>query len=188
MARVDLPTTLPLVAVVAVAENGVIGRDNDLPWRLRTDLRRFKALTMGKPMIVGRRNWEAIGRPLPGRETIVLTRSTGFAAPGAHVARDWPEAVALANRIADLMGAGEIIVGGGAEVYRLALPDLARLHVTRVHATPAGDVLFPPYEDGDYRETFREDHPAGEGDEHPFTFVDLARIGRDTPARDGSPG
>ncbi len=170
-----MTAALPLVAVVAVAENGVIGRDNDLPWRLRTDLRRFRALTMGKPLIVGRRNWEAIGRPLPGRETVVLTRRPGFVAPGAHVASDWRHAKQIAEALADRMGATEIVIGGGAEIYRLAMPEVARLHVTRVHARPDGDVLFPAFDPGLFHETLREPHPAGPDDEHAFTFVDLAR-------------
>lgn len=169
------PAGRPLVVVVAAAENGVIGRDNALPWRLSTDLRRFKALTMGKPMIVGRRNWEAIGRALPGRETIVMTRRPDFRAEGAQVARDWTEAKALAEEAADRLGAAEIIVGGGAEIYRLALPEAERMHLTRVHARPPGDVFFPPYDPALFVETFRELHPAGPRDEHPFTYIDLAR-------------
>lgn len=166
---------LPLVAIVAAAENDVIGRDNDLPWRIRTDLRRFRALTMGRPVIVGRRNWDAIGRPLPGREIVVMTRDPAFAAQGAHVAHDWAGAKRLAGDLAAALGADAIVVGGGAEIYRLAMPELARLHLTRVHARPPGDVLFPPFDESAFRETFRERHPAGDGDEHPFTFVDLVR-------------
>lgn len=169
---------LPLVAIVAVAENGVIGRDNDLPWRIRTDLRRFKALTMGRPMIVGRRNWDAIGRPLPGRETVVLTRDAAFAAPGAHVVHDWASARRRAAELAAAMGADAVVVAGGAEIYRLAMPEIARLHLTRVHARPAGDVLFPPCDADAFRETFREYHLAREGDAHAFTFIDLRRVSR----------
>lgn len=169
-------TPPPLVAVAAVAENGVIGRDNDLPWRLRTDLRRFRAITMGKPLIVGRRNWDSIGRPLPGRDIVVLTRRRGFAPAGVQVARDWDEACALAAASAARSGAEEIIVGGGAEIYRLAMPALVRLRLTLVHARPDGDVHFPPYDPSAFRETFRESHPAGPHDDHAFTFVDLARV------------
>lgn len=169
--------TRPLVAVAAVARNGVIGRDNDLPWRLRTDLRRFKAITVGKPMIVGRKNWEAVGRPLPGREMIVLTRQAGYSPTGAHAAATWPDAVAIAETLADRMGAAEIIVGGGAEIYRLAMAEVAALRLTLVHAEPSGDVLFPPYDEASFEEIFRESHPAGETDMHPFTFVDLVRRG-----------
>jgi dihydrofolate reductase len=162
---------------VAVAENGVIGRDNQLPWRLRTDLRRFRTLTMGKPMIMGRKSWDSIGRPLPGRETIVMTRDPAFRAEGAHVATDWEGAKKLAGEIAGRMGADEIAVVGGAEIFRRALPEAARLHLTRVHARPEGDVVLPPYDEASYRESFREDHPAGPEDDHPFTFIELRRIG-----------
>lgn len=144
MAREGTRGGIPLVAVAAVAENGVIGRDNDLPWRLGTDLRRFRAITMGKPLIVGRRNWDSIGRPLPGRDMIVLTRRRDFSADGVRVVNDWDEARALASEIAARSGAAEAIVGGGAEIYRLAMPEIAALRLTLVHARPAGDVVFPP--------------------------------------------
>lgn len=166
----------PLVAVAAIAENGVIGRDNDLPWRLRTDLRRFRAITMGKPLLVGRRNWDSIGRPLPGRDMIVLTRRADFAPEGVSVAHDWEGACAMARESAARSGAEEIVVGGGADIYRLALPLVARLRLTIVHAEPSGDVHFPPYDPALFREAFRESHPAGPGDEYPFTFLDLERI------------
>lgn len=173
MGEVD---ALPLVIVVAVAQNGVIGRDNDLPWRQRTDLRRFRALTLGRPMIVGRRNWEAIGRPLPGRELIVLTRRPDYVASGARVAGSWAAAKRMAREAAHAMKANAIVVGGGADIYAMALPETARIHLTRIEARPDGDVLFPPFEADDFRETLRENHPAGPRDDHPFTFVDLVRI------------
>ncbi|WP_375457684.1 dihydrofolate reductase [uncultured Enterovirga sp.] len=170
-----MTAAVPLAIVVALAENGVIGRDNALPWRLRTDLRRFRDLTWGKPMIMGRRCWDAIGRPLPGRETVLMTRSRGVSPMGAHVASSWEEAKALASRLAAGMGSEEIAVVGGAEIYRLALPETDRLHLTRVHDETPGDVLFPAYDAGSFRETFRERHEAGEADEHAFTFIDLVR-------------
>lgn len=169
----------PIAIVVAVAENGVIGRDGGLPWRLGTDLARFKALTWGRPMIMGRRCWESIGRPLPGRETVVLTRRPGYAPPGVTVAGDWTAAKAVASELAERMGSAGIAVVGGAEIYRLALPEAAQLHLTRVHAAPMGDVLFPSFAVAEWRETGRERHPAGPRDEHPFTFIDLVR---ETPA------
>lgn len=172
---VTVPGVLPLTAIVAVAENGVIGRDNDLPWRLRGDLRRFREITMGKPLVIGRRNWDSIGRPLPGRDMIVLTRRTDFSADGVQVAHDWPEALGKAHDSAARSGADEIIIGGGAEIYRLAMPEISRLRLTLVHARPEGDVLFPPYDDSHFRETFRENHPASPQDEFPFTFIDLER-------------
>lgn len=172
---------LPLVIVVAVARNGVIGRDNDLPWRQRTDLRRFKALTLGKPVIVGRRNWEAIGHPLPGRELIVLTRRPDYVAPGARVAASWADAKRLAREAARTMAADAIVIGGGADIYAMALPETARIHLTWIEARPDGDVLFPAFDERAFRETLREHHPAGPVDDHPFTFVDLDRIAPDRP-------
>lgn len=168
---------IPLTIVAAVADNGVIGRDNGLIWRLKSDLRRFRAITLGKPMIMGRKTFDSIGRPLPGRETVVLTRSPGFPADGVRVARSWEEAVALGEEIAAARGLGEVIVAGGAEVYRLALPRARLLRLTLVHAAPEGDALFPDYEPSAYRTLARESHGAGPDDEHPFTFVDLERRG-----------
>jgi dihydrofolate reductase len=168
-------TALPLLLVAAVAENGVIGRDNGLAWRLRSDLKRFRALTWGKPMIMGRKTFVSIGRPLPGRESIVLTRDPGFLAEGAHRAGSLAEAIETAERLAVRMGADAVAVAGGAEIYAQALPRADRLHLTLVHAAPDGDVRFPAFDRVDYVETLREPHPAGEGDEHAFTFLDLQR-------------
>jgi dihydrofolate reductase len=164
---------IPLAIVVAMADNGVIGRDNHLIWRLKTDMRRFRALTMDRPMILGRRTWDSIGGPLPGRRTIVLTRDRGFRPNGAAVAHDWAGARALATELAG--SADAAAVAGGAEIYALALPEAARLHLTLVHAAPNGDVRFPDFDRTAFRETFRQDHRAGPDDEHPFTFLDLAR-------------
>lgn len=167
--------TLPLTLVVALAENGVIGRDNQLLWRLKSDLRRFRELTMGKPMIMGRKTFQSIGKPLPGRETVVLTRDPAFAAEGVHVARGWDEAVAKAEELARRMGAEAVAVVGGAEIYALALPHVRTMHLTEVHAAPEGDAVFPPFDRSAFRETFRAVHPKGPEDEHPFTFIDLQR-------------
>ncbi|KIU29423.1 diacylglycerol kinase [Methylobacterium radiotolerans] len=161
-------TVAPLVSLVAaVARNGVIGRDNGLAWHLSSDLKRFKALTMGKPMLMGRRTWNSIGRPLPGRRTLVLTRDTGFRAEGVETVHDWDSALAAAG--------AELMVVGGAEIYALALPHADRLHLTEVEAEPAGDVRFPAFDRARFRETFREAHPAGPRDEHAFAFVDWER-------------
>jgi dihydrofolate reductase len=162
-----MSTTIALVA--AVARNGVIGRDNGLAWHLSSDLKRFKALTMGKPMLMGRRTWDSIGRPLPGRRTLVLTRDRGFRAEGAEVVHDWEAALAAA-------AGTELMVVGGAEIYALALAQADRLHLTEVAAEPDGDVRFPAFDRAQFRETFREAHPAGPRDEHAFAFVDWERI------------
>jgi dihydrofolate reductase len=155
--------------VVAVARNGVIGRDNGLAWHLSSDLKRFKALTLGKPMLMGRRTWDSIGRPLPGRRSLVLTRDRGFRAEGAERVHSWDDALAAAPD-------GELMVVGGAEIYALALPEADRLHLTEVAAEPEGDVRFPDFDRARFRETFREAHPAGPRDEHAFAFVDWERI------------
>ncbi|MFC6739182.1 dihydrofolate reductase [Methylobacterium tardum] len=162
-----MSTTIALVA--AVARNGVIGRDNGLARHLSSDLNRFKALTMGKPMLMGRRTWDSIGRPLPGRRTLVLTRDRGFRAEGAEVVHDWEAALAAA-------AGTELMVVGGAEIYALALAQADRLHLTEVAAEPDGDVRFPAFDRAQFRETFREAHPAGPRDEHAFAFVDWERI------------
>ncbi|WP_262296569.1 dihydrofolate reductase [Microvirga sesbaniae] len=167
--------TLPLILVVAVAENGVIGRDNHLLWRIKTDLGRFRRLTMGKPMIMGRKTFQSIGKPLPGRETIVLTRDAGFSAAGVHVVHTWEEAVAKGAEIAARMEAEAIAVVGGAEIYALALPHVQSIFLTKVHAAPEGDAVFPEFDRSRFRETRREDHPKAPDDEHPFTFIDLER-------------
>ncbi len=167
----------PLALIAAVADNGVIGRDNRLIWRLKSDLRRFRDLTWGKPMLMGRKTFESIGRPLPGRETLVLTRGPAFAAEGVHVAHGWDEAVAQAEALAESMGASEIAVVGGADIYALALPHAHRVYLTQVHVAPEGDTLFPSFDRSAFREVQRKDHPPGPDDEHPFTFLDLERHG-----------
>ena len=166
---------LPLILVVAMAENGVIGRDNRLLWRIKTDLGRFRRLTMGKPMIMGRKTFESIGKPLPGRETIVLTRDGGFSPGGVHVAHTWEGAVAKGQELAAKAGADAVAVAGGAEIYALALPHVQTLFLTQVHTTVEGDAVFPPFDRSQFREVKREDHPKGPDDEHPFTFIDLER-------------
>jgi dihydrofolate reductase len=164
------PSSPPRVTLIAaVARNGIIGRDNDLIWRLRSDLRRFKALTMGKPLLMGRRTYDSIGRALPGRRTLVLTRDLGFSAPEVTTVHGWAEAVAAA-------GGEEVMVAGGGEIYALALPHAGRIHFTEIEASPEGDTLFPPFDRAAFREVHRESHPASEHDEHAFSFVDLERI------------
>lgn len=154
--------------VVAVARNGVIGRDGDLPWRLRTDRRRFRRLTLGKPCVMGRRTWESIGRkPLPGRRNIVLTRRRGYASPGCVVVHSFDEALAAAAPAEELM-----VVGA----YEAALPRADRIYLTRVEADVEGDTFFPDLDPGQWRETESVDVPAGEHDEYPTRFVVLERV------------
>jgi dihydrofolate reductase len=158
-----------------MAENGVIGRDNRLIWRLKTDLRRFRDLTIGRPLIIGRKTHESIGRPLPGRETIVLTRDKAFTADGIHVAHHWEDAVSQAEQLADRLGAADIAVGGGAEIYKLALPQTDRIYLTLVHAEPEGEAVFPPFDRAAFHEIRRKAFPKGPDDEYAFTCLDLER-------------
>ncbi len=169
--RPDLPVTI----VVAYARGGVIGGDNRLLWRLRTDLKRFRSLTVGKPMVMGRKTFQSIGKPLPGRETVVVTRDPAFFAEGVHVARNVDEALGKASKLAAAMGAGEIVVAGGAEIYAQTLAMADAIRATEVHADIAGDAFFPPVDRAAFAETAREEHPAGPDDEHAFAFVDYVR-------------
>jgi len=168
---------LPIVLIAAIADNGVIGDDNRLIWRLKTDLRHFRSLTLGRPVVMGRKTFQSIGKPLPGRETIVLTRDPDVLAEGVHVAHSLDEALSMGERLGLSMGADSVMVAGGADVYRQALPLVDRLELTLVHATPEGDALFPPWDRDAFVAGSREDHPAGPDDEHPFTFATFRRRG-----------
>lgn len=153
--------------VVAVAKNGVIGADGTMPWHIPADLRRFKALTMGQPMVMGRKTFESLPGVLPGRRHIVLTRDPHWAEDGAEVARSVEQALAMAN-------AAHVAVVGGAEIYRQFLPLADRIEWTEIHAEPAGDTRFPEFDRGAWRETFREAHPA-DGRGPGFDFVTMLR-------------
>ena len=168
--------TLPLSLVVAMAENRVIGRDNGLIWRIKSDLKYFKANTIGRPVIMGRKTLLSIGRPLPGRENIVLTRDGDFRADGVHPVRSMDEAIELANLLAPGLGASEIAVAGGADVYAQLLPRASKIVLTLVHAAPEGDAFFPDFEQMNFRETFREAHEAGPDDQYAFTYVTYQRF------------
>lgn len=164
------------VGPVARAKNGVIGRDGDLPWRLKSDLKLFKATTLGKPVIMGRKTWDSLPRrPLPGRTNIVLSRDGSFEPEGAIACERFEEAVGIAREQAEEDGAEEICVIGGAALFALALPKAKRIYLTEVEATVAGDVLFPPFDEAGWREVRREAHSAGEGDDYPFVFRVLER-------------
>jgi dihydrofolate reductase len=165
----------PVISLlVAVAENGVIGRDNGMPWHLPDDLKRFKSLTMGKPMLMGRKTFDSIGKPLPGRTSLVLTRSRGWSAPGALVVHSLDEAVERAG------GVPELVVVGGAEVYRLALPGARRIYLTRVLARVDGDTVFPPLDETAWHETHREPHPADARHAYSMVFCVLERVKADS--------
>jgi len=159
--------------VVAVAENGVIGSDNDLPWRLKGDLKHFKATTMGKPIIMGRKTYESIGRPLPGRTNIVMSRRSLDLPDGVVQVSSLEEAF----RAAEASGADEACVTGGAEIYALALPYAHTLHFTRVHMDAEGDTLFPEFDRTQWRETSAERFEASETDSAAYTIMRLDRTG-----------
>lgn len=167
--------TPKLVAVVARSRNNVIGLDNGLPWRLSSDLKRFKALTMGKPMIMGRRTFESIGRPLPGRESVVLTRDPFFKAEGAHIAATPAEALATARRLAALVGADEIIIAGGEEIFRAFLDLTDVIELTEVALDTPGDAHFPPLDPARWHEIARETGLRGPRDEAEVVYVTLTR-------------
>jgi len=169
------PRPIAVVLLAAVAENGVIGRDNALPWRLSSDLKRFKALTMGKPVVMGRKTYQSIGKPLPGRTNIVVTRDRNFAAPGVIAAGGIDAALAVARDDALQRGAGEIVVIGGTDIFLQTMPLADRLEITHVHAKPEGDTFFPPIDAKVWRETARSKHPAGPHDEADFSYVTYAR-------------
>jgi dihydrofolate reductase len=158
-----------LSIIAAVARNGVIGRDNTLPWRLPADLQHFKKTTTGHAIIMGRKNHEDIGRPLPNRRNIVITRDPDFVAEGCLAAHSLDEALALSA--AD----DEVFVIGGAQIYALALPLANRLYLTEVKADVQGDVRFPHFDRAQWRETFRESHRADERNEYDYDFVILER-------------
>lgn len=162
---------MKLALIVAVADNGVIGQHNDLPWRLPEDLKRFKALTMGKPIIMGRKTFDSIGRPLPGRVNIVISRQSDLALPGCIVASSLSAALVAAGAVE------EAVVIGGAEIYRQALPQAQRIYLTQVHAAVAGDTVFPPLDAARWRSIAREDYPADERHVHAYSFVILERVG-----------
>ncbi|MBG0811880.1 dihydrofolate reductase [Methylosinus sp. H3A] len=167
--------TPKLVFVAAVARNGVIGAEERTPWRLKSDLQRFRELTWGKPLLMGRRTFESIGRPLPGRETVALSRDSDFRPEGAHLARSLEEALGLATRLADSMKSPEIIVAGGAQIYSAFLPLADVIHLTEVELTIAGDALFPTLDPAEWRETARETPRRTAEDEADFHYLRLER-------------
>lgn len=170
--------SMKIAVYVAIAENGVIGRDGGLPWRLRTDMQRFKATTMGKPIVMGRKTWESFPRrPLPGRANIVVSRDKDFKAEGADLTGSLEEAIALARSKPIAEGAkAEICILGGGQIYAQALPFADRLYVTHVLGTVDGDTRFPAIDPQQWAPVSVEDVPAGEKDTHPTRYVVYDRI------------
>lgn len=151
---------LPLALIAAVAANGVIGRDNKMPWHLPADLRHFKASTLGKPIVMGRKTWDSLGRPLPGRLNLVVSRQPGLVLEGAETFASLEAALSRADAWAREQGAGEIMLIGGAQLYAQALPLAERLYLTRIDLAPQGDAFFPAWDSADWRRVSYEEHPA----------------------------
>lgn len=167
---------MDIVIHVAVGENGVIGADGDMPWRLSSDLKRFKAATMGRPVIMGRKTFDAIGKPLPGRLNIVVTRDRAWRSDGVETVGSLEEAISLATvRARCMAGADEIAVIGGGQIYRQAMTLADCLHVTHVLASPPGDTYFPDIDPDIWVKTTVEDMPAGERDSHATRHVVYVR-------------
>ncbi|MCD0416248.1 dihydrofolate reductase [Rubrivivax sp. JA1024] len=171
----DSTVSIDLVLVVAVADNGVIGQGNAMPWRLKSDLQRFKQLTLNKPVIMGRKTYQSIGRPLPGRTNVVVTRDPAFAAAGVVVAPSFEAAEQVARGDALRRFATEIAVIGGADIFAHWLPRAARLELTEVHARPEGDTYFPAIDPELWEEVARERRVAGPQDSSDFSYVTYRR-------------
>jgi dihydrofolate reductase len=167
IARMKPLPNLSLIA--AMAENGVIGRDNRLPWRMPADLAHFKRLTMGKPILMGRRTWESLPGLLPHRTHVVITRNRDYRVEGGHVVHS------LDEEIAQFGGADELMVVGGENLYRQILPLASRMYLTLIHAQIDGDAHFPDYRPDEWQEVSREAHAADERHAHPYSFVTLER-------------
>jgi dihydrofolate reductase len=167
---------IKMALVVAMAGNRVIGRDGGLPWHLSADLKYFKRVTMGRPIIMGRKTYQSIGRPLPGRLNVVITRDQVFAPEGVTVAHSLGQALMTARARADSDGVDEVMIIGGGQIYADAIATADRVYLTEVHASVDGDTLFPRLPDDQWREMFREAHPANEEEEPAYSFVILDRM------------
>ena len=163
--------TLPLILVVAIAENGVIGRDNQLLWRLRTDLKRFRDLTLGKPMIMGRKTFQSIGKPLPGRTSIIVTRDAHYQSEKCLIVHSVEEAITAASEL----NPEEIFVIGGAQIYACALPTVQKIYLTEVYYSFDGDTFFPELAENQWKEAKRESFLADQRNPYPYDFVELER-------------
>jgi dihydrofolate reductase len=164
-----------VILIAAVAENGVIGRGNGLPWRMKSDMAHFRRLTMGKPVIMGRKTYGSIGKPLPGRTIIVVSRDRAFAASGIVVAPSLEAALAAGRGDALRRGSGDVIVAGGGDIYAQAMPLAARLEITYIHRAVEGDAYFPSVDRRIWHEIARDEHAAAAGDDAAFAFVTYER-------------
>ena len=166
---------VPIALILARADNGVIGRAGGLPWHLSGDLKFFKAQTLGKPVIMGRKTFQSIGRPLPGRPNLVVTRDPAFRPPGVEIFADVDAALARAQDLAIESGAEEVMVIGGGQIYDLTLPLARRIYLTEVHARPAGDTFFPDLDSAVWREVGRDPPVSGGPGQPDFSIVVLER-------------
>jgi dihydrofolate reductase len=169
--------TVPVAMIAAIGENHVIGADGEIPWRLPTDFAHFKRTTLGKPLIMGRKTFESIGKPLPGRTNIVVTRQPGYTPEGVLVCHSLTEALECAQAIAAKDGADEVMIGGGAQIYVEAMPVADRLYVTHVATAPKGDAMFPPIDPAEWEVTRRHDIVRTERDSADFTVLTYVRRG-----------
>ncbi|MCZ2328643.1 dihydrofolate reductase [Bartonella sp. F02] len=163
--------TVPVYLIAAVSQNGVIGREGAMPWHLSTDLQRFKALTLGKPIIMGRKTWDSLGRPLPGRTNIVITRDRTFKAEGAVIVHSLSEACSLAEKVVVRDGADAIFIIGGGEIFQQGLAIADKIFLTEILAFIEGDRFFPVFDKKEWTIVEVQSIPAGEKDSHPTRFV-----------------
>ncbi len=166
---------MKITIVAAIGENNVIGRDGQLPWRLKSDLKYFRALTMGKPVIMGRKTYESIGKPLEGRTNIVMTHKFGVKVPGGALATSLDAALAFAREDCRKRGIDQIMVIGGSDVFAAVMPIAERLEITHVHDAPEGDTYFPPIDPDVWREVARREYPAGPDDSASFALATYLR-------------
>ena len=166
---------MKIVLVAAIGRNNVIGRDGQLPWRLKSDLKYFRAVTIGNPVVMGRKTYESIGKPLPGRTNIVLTKDLGLIVPGGVLANSMDAAMSFARKDALQRGVDEIMVIGGGDIFERMIPKADRLEITHVNASPDGDAFFPRIEPSDWREIKRVSYPAGPDDDSSFDVATYVR-------------
>jgi dihydrofolate reductase len=162
---------MKIVLVAAIGENNVIGREGQLPWRLKSDLQHFRKVTLNRPVVMGRKTYESIGKPLKDRTNILLTKDLGLVAPGCVLATSLEAGLAFARQDAERRGVDEIMVIGGSDVFAATMERAARLEITHVHAAPEGDVLFPPIDPAVWREVSREEVKAGPDDSADFAVA-----------------
>ena len=175
---------MEIVLVAAIGENNVIGRGGQLPWHIRSDLQHFKKLTINRPVVMGRHTYESIGKPLPDRTNIVITRDLSLHAPGTQIATSIDAALAAARNDAKQRNVEEIMVIGGSDIFDETMKIATRLEITHVHAAPEGDRFFPAIDPAVWQRTSLQEHPAGKGDDHAFaTAVYVRRYSADVAKR-----